>query len=130
MMRASLMLAIMTSCTALFPAAWAQVAPSEPGGTDLIAWTQMQQPEPVQSPPTKPFTGHDPDLDKRTAPQSFIGTIRKSGEQYVLKTMDHGTYQLDDQFRAQKFDGKVVEVMGDLDEHHNTIRVQSIKSGG
>jgi hypothetical protein len=128
MTRASLALAIVAGCFGFSLTASSQIAP-EPGGTELIAWTQMQQPQPVQNAPSKPFIEHAPDADKQTGPQSFVGTIRKSGDQYVLKTIEHGTYQLDDQPRAQKFDGKVAEVVGDLDAPHNLIRVRQIKSG-
>ena len=60
--------------------------------------------------------------------KSFTGTIVKDGDQLVLKdaagTM---TYQLDDQAKAKKFEGKTVEVMGSL-ASSNTIHVASIKA--
>jgi len=38
------------------------------------------------------------------------------GEKVLLKTEDKAPYDLDDQERAQKYEGKKVEVVGTLDE--------------
>jgi hypothetical protein len=60
--------------------------------------------------------------------KTFIGTIAKSGEQFVLKEDSGETaYRLDDQQSAGKFAGKRVRVTGVLDASNNTIRVQSIE---
>ncbi len=37
------------------------------------------------------------------------------------------TYQLDDQARAKEYEGKQVQVVGNLDASSNTIKVQDIK---
>jgi hypothetical protein len=114
-------------------------------GTELVAWTQAQQPEPVassqpsqqaeprpgaQQPSQQPAPGRHDDLQKQNATQTFAGTIMKSGNQYVLKTADNVTYQLDDQARAQKYEGKQVQVTGSLDETSGTIRVEEMKAAG
>jgi len=52
----------------------------------------------------------------------------KSGDNYVLKTADNMTYQLDDQSRAKQYEGKQVQVTGSLDATNNTIKVQDIKA--
>jgi hypothetical protein len=60
--------------------------------------------------------------------KTFIGTIHKSGDQFVLRLdASKESYQLDDQQSASKFAGKKVKVIGVLDASNNTIRVQSIE---
>jgi hypothetical protein len=60
--------------------------------------------------------------------KTFIGTIHKSGQQFVLRLdASKESYQLDDQQTASKFAGKKVKVVGVLDASNNTIRVQSIE---
>ena len=54
----------------------------------------------------------------------------KSGNRYVLKTADNVTYQLDDQARAKKYEGKQVQIVGSLDETSGTIRVEEMKEAG
>jgi len=110
-------------------------------GTELIAWTQMQKPEPVpsphpvplpdqpqQSPNTqKPTSGSQDDAQKQNAAHSCKGTIVKEGDKYVLKGADSVTYQLDDQDRAKNYEGKQVQVTGTLDSKSGTIHVQDVK---
>jgi Protein of unknown function (DUF5818) len=114
--------------------------PTMKPGTELVAWTQDQKTEPMPSqtttaPQEKPNTqtpstptGQADDTHKQPAAQAFTGTIMKSGENYVLKTADNMTYQLDDQSRAKQFEGKQVQVTGSLDATNNTIKVQDIKA--
>jgi hypothetical protein len=109
-------------------------------GTELVAWTQDQKTEPMPSQTTTPPqqqpntqtpstpTGQADDTHKQPAAQAFTGTIMKSGDNYVLKTADNMTYQLDDQARAKQFEGKQVQVTGSLDSSSQTIKVQDIKS--
>ena len=116
-----------------FPGAFAQ-APAE--GVDegsLILWTQMEQPQPIQArqQSPQPHRGYDDqseDVQRQPASQTFTGTIMKDGNQYVLKTADNITYQLDDQDRARKFEDKQVEVMGILNSATNLIQVRDIKA--
>jgi hypothetical protein len=86
---------------------------------ELIAWTQQQAPQPVNA---------QYDSQKQPAAQTFAGMIVKSGEKYVLSTSDNVIYDLDDQERAQTFEGKQVQVVGILDKASNTIKVQQIKA--
>jgi hypothetical protein len=60
---------------------------------------------------------------------SFIGTVLKAGDQYVLKT-DKGTFVLDDQARAKRYDGKDVKVSGTLNEHTGVLYVTDIVPAG
>jgi hypothetical protein len=150
-MRRVLSLATLILCLALIHMARAQSSqkpkhPQPQNGTELIAWTQFQQPRPVvsqqpapvperQPDPTpdiqqqkSPAPGAQDDAQKEPAAQSFLGTVIKAGGRYVLKTAEKATYQLDDQELAQKFEGKQVQVTGNLITGTNLIKVLEIKS--
>jgi hypothetical protein len=121
--------------------------PKAQAGTELVAWTQNQKAEPVPSTqattpaqpqpdtqtPRTPAEGRQSDTEqqddaqKHPAAQSFMGTIMKSGDIYVLQTSDDITYQLDDQGRVKEYEGKQVQVTGSLDKSTNTIKVRDIK---
>jgi uncharacterized protein DUF5818 len=67
--------------------------------------------------------------DKRPEIRVFLGTITKTGNQFVFSdAVNKGSYQLDDQETASKFDGMKVKVTGTLDASNNIIRVQSIEA--
>jgi hypothetical protein len=120
--------------------------PEPQNGTELIAWTQLQQPRPVPSPqpvpvperqpdPTpdrqqqkQPAPGAQDDAQKEPAAESFMGTVMKADGKYVLKTAEKATYQLDDQDLAKKFEGKQVQVTGNLITGTNLIKVLDIKA--
>jgi hypothetical protein len=145
-MKRSISLAALTlAALTLAPMALAQSSqkhqsPNLRPGTELVAWTQDQKTEPMPSqtttaPQEKPNTqtpstptGQAGDTHKQPAAQAFSGTIMKSGDNYVLKTADNMTYQLDDQSRAKQYEGKQVQVTGSLDATNNTIKVQDIKA--
>jgi Protein of unknown function (DUF5818) len=149
-MRRVLALATLILCLVLIHLARAQNSqkpkhPEPQNGTELIAWTQLQQPRPVPSPqpvpvperqpdPTsdtqqnKPAAGAQDDAQKEPAAQSFMGTVIKADGKYVLKTAEKATYQLDDQELAQKFEGKQVQVTGNLITGTNLIKVVDIKT--
>lgn len=120
----------------------AQTTPSTP--------SQTQQPETQatpDSPPTQqtPQTQHAPDQtqtpdqaqtpdSKTTTPnatapsatdsQSFLGTVVKSGDKYVLKDDAGKTYDIDHQDDVKKFEGKRVKVQGTLDATGTKIAVK------
>lgn len=150
-MRRVLSLATLVLCLALIHMARAQNSqkpkhPEPQNSTELIAWTQLQQPRPVQSPQPAPAPERQPDpapdtrqqnpppagtqddAQKEPGVQSFMGTVIQADGKYVLKTMDKTTYQLDDQDLAKKFVGKQVQVTGNLITGTNLIKVQDIKA--
>jgi uncharacterized protein DUF5818 len=151
-MRRALSLATLVLCLALIHMAGAENSqkpkhPQPQNGTELIAWTQLQEPRPVQSaqqpaperqpdptPDTRsqnqPAPGGQDDAQKEPAVQSFMGTVIQAEGKYVLKTTDKATYQLDDQELAKKFEGKQVQVTGNLITGTNLIKVQDIKAVG
>jgi hypothetical protein len=113
-------------------------------GPQLIAWSQLQKPYPVPQrpdplppPETKPDSkaspdqkqdpkGQQPEPGQSTA-SSITGTIVIMSGKYALATADNVTYQLDDQDKAKRYDGKQVKVMGTLDRTTGIIHVRSIE---
>jgi hypothetical protein len=64
--------------------------------------------------------------------KEFKGKILKSGDKFVLEESsnggNYGTYLLDDQATAKKYEGQRVVVTGTLDAPHNTIHVRKIEA--
>jgi hypothetical protein len=139
----------------------AQQPPAQPApgrsdgilGPQLIAWSELQkpqpvpqQPQPVPAPDTK--SGEQPSSaaqdqpsqnqgkqneqqpepeTQQTTSQSVSGTVVKVGGKYVLETSDNLAYQLDDQEKAKQYEGRHVKVMGTLDRSTGIIHVRSIE---
>jgi hypothetical protein len=120
--------------------------------SDLIAWSGMQSPQPVSpsgqqplgpdphpetQPPKNPtpspdaaptktaVPAQDSDQNQTPAARTFLGTISKRADAYVLKT-ESTSYQLDAQDKAKQFEGQKVRVIGILDPSGQSIQVQSI----
>jgi|HubBroStandDraft_6_1064221.scaffolds.fasta_scaffold288982_2 hypothetical protein len=107
-----------------------------------IVWSQAQEPKPIpsvkpelpdqqpeQAPNNSqatPAKGSDSERKAESSGQTFSGIIVRTGTEYVLKTMDNVTYQLDDQDRAKRFEGKQVKVTGTVNANTKVIRVQNI----
>jgi hypothetical protein len=120
-------------------------------GPQLIAWSEMQKPQPVpqrpepvpvpdsnahkQAGPTEDTPQQQPAQDAKApaqpkqgpAAQTLSGTVIKLGNKYVLKTTDKQTYELDDQDRAREYEGKQVKIVGSLDRTTNMIHITSIE---
>ena len=120
-------------------------------GPQLIAWSEMQKPQPVPQRP-QPVPVPDSNADKQAGPtedtpkqhpapdtrapaqekqgpaaQTLSGTVIKLGNKYVLKTTDKQTYELDDQDKAREYEGKQVKIVGSLDRTTNMIHITSIE---
>ncbi|HXZ80595.1 MAG TPA: DUF5818 domain-containing protein [Terriglobales bacterium] len=104
----------------------------------LIVWTipetisgqgsgQAAQDQPPARPQQGQTSGSQDQMNQ--ANQTFTGTMVRDGNSYVLKTADNVTYQLDDQDKASKFEGKTVKVTGSLDSTTNIIHLQAIELG-
>jgi hypothetical protein len=119
------------------------VPPSEILGPQLIAWSQVQKPQPVPAPlppPDRPVqseqqtgqagsqTPQAPAPQQPTA-QTLTGTIIKDGGRYLLKVSSSSTttYELDDQERAKRYEGKQVKVVGALSATGNSFHIVSIE---
>jgi len=71
-------------------------------------------------------------LQEEDQVKEFKGKILKSGGKFVLEESsnggNYGTYLLDDQATAKKYEGQRVVVTGTLDAPHNTIHVRKIEA--
>jgi hypothetical protein len=110
--------------------------PSDILGPQLIAWSQLQKPQPVPQPlppPDRPI--QQPDLQpansaaklEQPAAPAFVGTITKDGARYVLKVSGNSAYQLDDQNRAKQYEGKAVKIAGTLDADGKSLHIAGIE---
>jgi Protein of unknown function (DUF5818) len=74
---------------------------------------------------------HQPQEEKEEI-KNFKGTIAKAGAKFVLEESanggNYGTYLLDDQSAARKYEGQRAVVTGTLDAPHNTIHVRKIEA--
>src|ERR1700687_748780 len=60
--------------------------------------------------------------------ETYIGTILKDGENYVLSdSATKSRYRLDDAKKARPYEGKSVKVTGTLDKASNVIHVKTIQ---
>jgi Protein of unknown function (DUF5818) len=72
-----------------------------------------------------------PPLQTQAPPEAetFMGTILKSGQNFVLSDSATQTkYTLDDTRKARPFEGRMVKVSGTLDVASNLIHVQAIQN--
>jgi hypothetical protein len=61
--------------------------------------------------------------------ETFMGTILKDGENYVLSdSATKSRYRLDDAKKARPYEGKSVKVTGTLDKASNVIHVETIQN--
>jgi hypothetical protein len=109
--------------------------PPEIIGAQLIAWSQLQKPQPVPQPlpppdrPQSPDPPSQPSHSIKQAPeaQTFAGTIEKDGNRYVLKVSSNSVYELDDQEKAKQYVGKQVKIGGTLDAKGSSLHIISIE---
>jgi uncharacterized protein DUF5818 len=139
---------------ALSPAGFAQQSqPNKPDSSVVaaeaspaIAWSETQTPQPVSSgkavstpdqqqeqqppdnPPAAPAQAGGTQAQSDSATQTFTGTVVRIGDQYVLRTTDNMTYQLDDPNKAKEFEGKQVKVTGGLDAKNKLIHIQTVEA--
>jgi hypothetical protein len=153
MKRWSILLTLLFSGTLLI----GQAAPGQALSSDLIAWSFMQQPQEPEQPPAQHPPGPDPAPETTpaqnpttTAPnprsttpaakneqsaaqgqsepaQTFMGTVSKEEDSFVLKVSDTTSYKLDNQQQVQQYEGRRVRVTGILDRALNLIHVDLIE---
>lgn len=107
----------------------------------LIAWSNLQKPQPAPQPlPPRdtpiPQPGQQPDQQSKSPAdpqteqspaQSFTGKIVKDGAEFILKAAGNTTYQLDGQSDLQRFENQNVRVTGTLDTGANRIHIVKIE---
>jgi uncharacterized protein YdeI (BOF family) len=129
MKRTSLIL-IAVFAMVMLPAAFAQGTPSQSQdpNTQPTATPAQQTPSAPDASQTPSTSAPSSSAAPSDAQRMFVGSIAKaSSGKFVLHT--GGTdYQLDDQAKAGKFEGKDVKVTGQLDQSSNTIKVQAIEA--
>jgi Protein of unknown function (DUF5818) len=105
-------------------------------GPQLIAWSQLQKPQPVPqplAPSDRPMQQTDRQSASPRAQQeqpaapTFMGTIIKNGSRYVLKVASNSVYQLDDQDKAKQYEGEQVTITGTLDADGKSLHITSIE---
>lgn len=110
--------------------------PSDTLGPQLIAWSQLQKPQPVPQLPLQPDRPlQQPDVQQAKPPTqqeqpaapTFKGTIIKNGTRYVLKVSSNSTYQVDEQYSPKQYEGKQVKIAGTLDADGKSLRITSIE---
>jgi uncharacterized protein YdeI (BOF family) len=101
-----------------FSAASLSVAQSQPPA-------QQQQP-PAQTSPNQSGQGApDSQADSQQAQgQIFAGTIKKTGDKYVLQDASGTSYDVDRQDLVKKYEGQKVRINGTLDPDGKTIHVK------
>jgi Protein of unknown function (DUF5818) len=98
--------------------------PSDILGPELIVWSQKPQPVPQPLPAAERSV---PDQQpEQTTAQEFTGTIVKNSGMYLLKVSSKNAYQLDDQEKAKKYNGKQVIIGGTLDANGRSLHVINI----
>ncbi|HET9409851.1 MAG TPA: DUF5818 domain-containing protein [Candidatus Sulfotelmatobacter sp.] len=118
-------------------------------GPTLIAWSELQKPQPVpqkpqplpppetpeqQSTPAQQPEQSQPDNGQQREPdaqqavsRTFTGTIAKIEGKYVIQTSDGTAYPIDDQDKARPYEGKRVRVVGNVDRATGIVHISSIE---
>lgn len=107
----------------------------------LIAWSNLQKPQPAPQPMppqdnSVPQPGQtaeqqakppaDPQT-QQTPAQSFTGKIVKDAGTYVLRVGKDSAYQLSQQTDLGKYENQTVKVIGNLDASGKTIHIVKIE---
>ncbi|MFZ0815205.1 MAG: DUF5818 domain-containing protein [Candidatus Sulfotelmatobacter sp.] len=87
-------------------------------GPQLIAWSQLQSPQPLQQIATQ---------QEKPASQTFTGMIMRDGGTYVLKVSTSTAYPLAEQQKAKPYEGKQVRISGILDATRESLHILSIE---
>lgn len=143
---------LIAAVLALSPLTFCQDTPKEAGpvlpadivGPQLIMWSELQKPQPVPQPlpppekpdqsdqqpsqqqPGQPEPATGSQAQGQPSAQTFTGTIVKDGAKYILKAFDGTAYQVDDQEKAKRYEGKQVKITGNLDKS-NTLHITDIQ---
>jgi uncharacterized protein YdeI (BOF family) len=94
------------------------------------ALAQEPQTQPPQNQPQTqaPRAGQDQTKQDPAESQTFTGTIVRNGEQFSLRDSSGEMYKLDDNSKAEAFEGKQVKVTGRLDTDAKVIHIDTIES--
>jgi|ERR1700733_6298851 hypothetical protein len=94
-------------------------------GSPLSAQQQpSQQQDPRQQPPSRQAPDQTQSDTQASQDQTFVGTIMKSGDKFVLQDTGGKSWDIDHQDLVKKFEGKQVRVTGTLDADGKTIHMK------
>lgn len=96
-------------------------------GMGVSLHAQQDTPRPGHEPqaqqqPARPDNA--PDATGTTNGQTFMGTVMKSGDKFVLQAAHGNVYGLDNQDVVQQFEGKQVTIHGTLDPKTKIIHLE------
>lgn len=86
--------------------------------------SQQQQDPSQQQPPTRQAPDQTQPDAQGTQDQTFVGTVVKSGDKFVLQDTAGKSWDIDHQELVKKFEGKQVRVTGTLDADGKTIHMK------
>ncbi len=106
---------------------------------ELIAWSSLQKPQPTPQPLPPPDKAIPEPAQQRTSDaksesggtseqtsvKTFVGTVVKQDELYVLRVAGGVMYRLENEGDAGQYENKSVKIFGELDG--NTIHVTRIQ---
>lgn len=93
--------------------------PPEVLGPQLIAWSQLQSPQPLRQARST--------QDKEPTAQTFTGRIMRDGSTYLLKVSTGTAYPVAEWQRAKPYEGKQVRISGVLDANGESLHILSIE---
>ena len=106
------------------------IFPLGPAVLGLALSLSAQQAPPATQNPDTTTAQPQPEVDtamQRRSAQSFEGKITRSGEKLVLReNASKIAYQLDDQEKARKYEGRDVKVMGTVEAPNNVLHIVDI----
>jgi hypothetical protein len=110
------------------------VPPLQILGPQLVAWSQLQQPQPLpertllpSGPPIGQTTSHDTTPIRQNAVLRLKGSIAQSNGHYLLKLANDIAIQLDDPENSSRYEGKQVRIGGILEANGEKLHVISIE---
>ena len=111
----------------------APAVPSTTPGPQLVAWSELQKPQPIPHfvvpvPPDSPVSSQHRVDAQPPLIQVLSGTIVKDGETYLLQVSAANVHPIDDQEQARPYEGKRVAIAGILDPGTNSLQVSSIEA--
>ncbi len=95
------------------------VLPPDIIGPQLIAWSQLQSPQPLQQAQTT--------QQNEPTSQTFSGIIMRDGGTYVLKVSTSTAYPLAEPQKAKPYEGKQLRISGILDANGESLHILSIE---
>jgi uncharacterized protein YdeI (BOF family) len=98
------------------------------GVSSALAQEPRTQPPQNQPQTQAPPAGQDEMKQDPAESQTFTGTIVRNGEQFSLRDSSGEMYKLDDNAKAEAFEGKQVKVTGRLDTDAKLIHIDTIES--